>query len=232
MKTYFWAGQAPVAIDGATLVANPSSIRFGRFEPINEPVVVTLTGFPRIGNSFTLRVGDPTQTGASQPAIETATTAKMLVYPISHGQRGTTTITVRDSRGASARVSVYQESCLRARLPVGEQVIFPPTKTMSPAVGELYFEVYKGYTIGAPRPPFPEARLHLAVGEHGTLEGAGLQQATPPPLTASPTPLPGPWIIYYAKSSVPALPPHARIRTQIYDRNCQPPTFGSDFITR
>jgi len=187
-----------------------------------------------MGSTFTVRVDDPRQAGASIPVRESSTQAFMSIYPISHGKAGSTTVTVTDASGASAKIAVSQQACGRPDALAIAQLYYPlaAKRHVPPSIGSVFLNVY--YNALPSPAPTPLTRLHLIVGTSGTLEAGPLRDATPPPGAIAPTPIPGPFVIRTMKADVPALPAQSAIRVQVYDDNCQPPVpseNGGKFFT-
>lgn len=220
---------SPSPTPAPLLVANPTNITFASSDFISSPQPVTITSAGGFGSGLNVSVGDPTQFGASLALPTQSTTASLSIFPISSGfMGGTSSVSLGDSFGSIATVSVTQGACGRpASLLAAQQAVPANAATgVSTAVGKLYFVAY--YYNGTPI----SGRLHLAVGAHGTLEGGPLVAATLPPGTALPTPIPlldaSDTIV---SATVPTLLPGQQYRTQLYNDTCQPPLIGGSFST-
>jgi hypothetical protein len=219
--------EARPAVPGAVasaLTAKPRGVAFD-LSLLPAAKRVTLTDASGIGSSFVVNVADPTQVGVSKPVRESATQARMLVYPISRGSSGSgmTSVNVRAS-GATVTIAASQQLCARPDSLLAAVLVNPKKNAhgVSTTVGKLIFAVEYYPLTNVP----PKMYLHLIVGAHGTLEGGRLQGNQQ---------LEGVRPMYgykYLSASVPVLPAHARIRTQLYDDTCQAPRLAGGFITQ
>lgn len=223
--TSYAMGQPTTPPISPNLIAAPGSVVFSTSPYIPDPVTVELETNLRFDPTWTVAVDDPTQTGASEPVLTSASTATIQVYPIAISS-GHTSITVRNSNGGSTSIGVTQGGCGRPNnLVYDSRMVYPKVGSMGVArrISALYFAVY---SITAE----PSGNLHLIVGEHGTLEGGALAVAPLPPGAQGSKAVPG-YTLTYMKAAVPTLPAHSHIRTQIYDDTCQPALLSGGFST-
>jgi hypothetical protein len=218
-------GQPTMPPIRGSVIAAPGSVAFSIAQFIASPVPVELETNLRFNSSWTVSVDDPTQTGASEPVLTSASTATFYTYPIALGS-GKTAIHVSDANIGSVSISVTQALCGRPDdLQANSHLILPRSAAANVprGIGTLYFAVY---SIGTA----PSGNLHLIVGQHGTLEGGALVASPLPPGAQGSKSVPG-YTLTYMKAAVPTLPAHSRIRTQIYDDTCQPSLLTGGFST-
>ncbi len=212
-------GPAPAPV---TLSVSPSSYTFALDD--NAPVTVTVTRTGGPFASLALGVADPTIVGVT-PLTLSGSAATFSVIPVA---RGATAVTAVDGSGASASFSVTTASCGRPATLVAAQQFVPAAgaTAVAPSIGKMYFV---GYFVNGVR---AGGKLHLIVGAHGTQEGGPLVQATPPPGTVLPTPIPLPGVTDTVLSAtVPALVAGQSYQTQLYNDTCQPAVLAGAFST-
>ncbi|MDQ2663377.1 MAG: hypothetical protein M3Y18_04990 [Candidatus Eremiobacteraeota bacterium] len=206
----------------ATLAISPASYAFNLDQ--NAPQTITVTRSSGNFTSLTLSIADPTVVGVFLPTI-LGSTATFEVIPIAHG---TTTVSATDQNGNSATVAVSTALCGRPASLVAAQLFVPATAAtgVSSAIGTLYFVAYivRGAALSG--------SAHLAVGQHGSLEGGPLVAATAPPGVALPTPIPLPHTTdVIVRASVPPLAAGQHYQAQIYNDTCQPSVIAGSFST-